>query len=164
MWFPLQPQSLDFVGRAPNVLRFEAAVHATPEQVFDVVVHDDMGAWLPDFVDMHWTSAPPRGVGSTRTVTLKRGLAVKERFIAWERGRRLTFTMEAISLPVVRAMIEDFQLESLSARHTRVRYSVHYAPHPALVPVHALARSFFGAMFQQALRGIARVATTHPLG
>ena len=160
MWFSVTPQRLDFADRAPHRLRFDAAIWAPPERVFDVIVDDDMGTWLRDFVEMKWTSARTRDVDATRIVRLKGGLAVKERFLAWERGKRVAFTLEAISVPgVVRSMIEDFFLEPLSARHTRVQYTVSYAPHPAVRLVHAAARNFFGAMFHDALRGIARVAS-----
>jgi hypothetical protein len=160
MWFRVTPESLDFAARSPFQLRFDTAIWASPERVFDVVVDDDMGAWLRDFVEMRWTSTKTRTVGATRTVRLKGGLAVKERFLAWERGAHVAFAIEAISVPgIVRAMIEDFRIEPLSARHTRLRYSVHYAPHPAVRPVHFVARRFFGAMFHDAMRGIARVAS-----
>lgn len=157
MWFPLAPQSLDFADRSPYQLRFDTAIYAPPERVFDVFVGDDMGAWLRDLVEMRWTNEL-RGLGATRVVKLDKGLAVKERFIAWERGRHVAFTIEAITVPVVRAMIEDLRLEPLSSRHTRARYTVHYAPHPAVRPIHAVARRFFGEMFHDAMRGLARVS------
>lgn len=159
MWFALAPERLDFVRRSPQQLRFDAAIWAPPERVFDVIVDDDMGTWLRDFVEMRWTSPRTHAVDATRIVRLKLGLAVKERFLAWERGKHVAFTIEAISVPgVVRSMVEDFRIEPLSSRHTRLRYTVHYAPHPVVLPVQPAARAFFGAMFHDALRGIARVA------
>jgi hypothetical protein len=160
MWFRVSPERLDFTHRAPHRLRFDAAIWAPPERVFDVIVDDDMGKWLRDFVEMKWTSARTHAVDATRVVRLKGGLAVKERFLAWDRGKHVAFTLEAISVPgVVRSMTEDFRIEPLSARHARLRYTVSYAPHPVARMVHGAARAFFGAMFHDALRGIARVAT-----
>src|SRR5437879_83557 len=110
MWFAVAPERLEFANRAPFQLRFEAAIWAPPERVFDVIVDDDMGAWLRDFVEMRWTSTKTHALDATRTVRLKGGLAVQERFLAWERGKHVAFTIEAISVPgVVRAMIEDFR-------------------------------------------------------
>ena len=161
MWFPVRPERLEFAHRSPQQLRFDAAIWAPPERVFDVIVDDDMGTWLRDFVEMKWMSVKKHAVDATRIVRLKGGLAVKERFLAWERGKHVAFTIEAISVPgVVRSMVEDFRIEPLSSRHTRLRYTVHYAPHPAVLLVHGAARGFFGAMFHDALRGIARVASS----
>lgn len=159
MWFDVKPQSLDFVTRSPSHMHFDAAIYAPPERVFDVVASDDMGAWLPDFREMRWTSPPPRKVGSTRVVSLKM-LAVKEIFLAWDRGRRLTFTMDAITLPIVDALVEDIKLEPFGPRHTRVRYGVHYTPKLWARPIEPIIRAVFGKLFRDALRGIARVAVS----
>jgi hypothetical protein len=58
--------------------------------------------------------AGPHGVGAEREIEPK--LTVKERFLAWEPGKRLTFTVFAIA-PVVDAM-EDMLL-SCTARGRR---------------------------------------------
>jgi hypothetical protein len=157
MWFRTDPTDLSFVDRSPKRLSFESAIYAPAERIFDVFTSDDVGAWLPDFESLEWTSPGPHGVGSTRIMRLKT-IAVKERFLVWERGRRVTFAIEAQSVPLLTRMIEDFQLEPMGPRHTRVRYDIHYAPRLLARPIHPIARLFFGRMFREALRAIGDVA------
>ncbi|GAC1526970.1 MAG: hypothetical protein NVS3B10_25050 [Polyangiales bacterium] len=158
MWFPMTPMTLADAEGSPSALRFEAIVAAPPELVFEVWTGDDLVVTLPDLRAIEWTSSPPRGVGSTRIVRLQ-PFAVKERFLAWEPARRVTFTMEAISLPVLGAMMEDFRLEPVRPHHTHVRYTVHYVPRARLGPVSAVARRWLAATFGDALATIATVAT-----
>lgn len=168
MWHACSPTEIDFVERSPERLEFDIIVFAPPERVFDVLVGErEMHEWLEPLVEVRWTS-PTRAHGATREVTLdlrKSGdrdaltaLSVKERFVAWERGKRLAFVVEATTLPLVRRMIEDMQLERVGPNKTRMRYTVHFEPSLAIRVVLPIARVFFGKMFRDAVRRIAMIA------
>lgn len=168
MWHDCAPTELEFVDRSPERMEFEIIAFAPPERVFDVLVGErEMHEWLEPLVEVRWQSAE-RGLGSKREVVLdmlRTGdrdsltvLAVKERFVAWERGKRLTFVIESLTLPLVRRMIEDMQLERLGPNKTRLRYTVHFEPSIAMRAVLPVARVFFGKMFRDAVRRIAMIA------
>jgi len=157
MWFPLEPADLDYVRTSPYRMSFEAEVDATPERVFDVFTQDDMKEWFSDLRSMRWTSPLPHGEGSTRIVTLKM-LAVKEIFLVWRPGERVTFTMEAMSLPLVKKMMEDFRVHPVGRSRTRIDYTIHYTPTPLVRAVHPIVRAVFGKMFRDVVKNITRVA------
>jgi len=168
MWHDCAPTELDFVERSTERLEFEIIAFAPPERVFDVLIGErEMHEWLEPLVEVRWTNGS-RGVGATREVVLdmlRTGdrdsltvLAVKERFVAWERGKRLAFVVESLTLPLARRMIEDMQLERLDPNKTRLRYTVHFEPTLAIRAVLPIARIFFGKMFRDAVRRVAMIA------
>lgn len=119
---------LEFFDTAPA--RFEAVVEiaATPEDVFEAF--EDAAswpAWAPPIKRVEWTSPPPFGVGTTRTVTLIGGVG-KEVFIAWERGRRMAFRFTETSMPNTAAFAEDYQVTDLGDGWTRVRWIMAMEP------------------------------------
>lgn len=162
MWFSLEPAGLEYIARAPYRFDNEVVIQAPAERVFDLIADGkSMRRWFHDFVDCRWTSTAPHGVGSTREVELK-ALAVKERFLQWERGKRIAFNVYAITLPLVRRMIEDLQLEPLDAGRTRLRWRVHYTPTLLMRILHPIGRAIFGRMFRVSLASLRRVAESTP--
>src|SRR4051812_6234109 len=106
MWFDVEAMDLGFTTRSPFVLENQAVINATPDRVFAIFATGERQAeWFQDFVACRWTSAEPHGNGAEREVELKL-LTVKERFLAWEEGKRLSFTVYGITLPLVSAMVE----------------------------------------------------------
>lgn len=158
MWFALQPVDLGFTRTSPFQLVNEAVVYAPPERVFDLFAGERIDEWLAELRSVEWTSAAPHGVGSTRTLVM-RDLAAKERFLAWDRGARIAFAIEALTLPFARRMLEDMQLERLGPRHTHVRYTVHYEPTVATRLLHPVVRRALKPAFGRALRALASIAT-----
>lgn len=150
-WFQLIPSELDYAQSAPFCFDHQLLLEASPQTVFEVLRDSDWAEWFVDFRKVEWTSPDPYQTGSTRTVTLKT-LAVKERFLAWEPGQRFSFSIDAISLPLLKQMMEDMQLEPVEkGRCTRVRWRVYYTPSLLMSSVHPLARRIFGSMFKQSL-------------
>jgi uncharacterized protein YndB with AHSA1/START domain len=128
MRFACQPVGLDFAARAP--WRFEHVVEldAAPERVFDLFADgESWPKWFPGIRRVLWTSPEPKGVGTTRTVTLST-LTVFEYFLAWEPGRRFAFRFEGADRPVFRAGLEDYVLEPLPGGRTRFAYRVFLEP------------------------------------
>ena len=81
-----------FADSAPVRLVNAVEIAATPEQIWAAL--EDASAW-PRWANVirrvEWTSPEPRGVGTTRTVTMLGGLVGYEEFVAWEPHRRMTF-------------------------------------------------------------------------
>jgi hypothetical protein len=168
MWHELAPTEIEFVERSPERLEFDMVVFAPRVRVLEVLVGErEMHEWLEPLVEVRWTT-PSRGVGAKREIVLdllKKGernglttLGVKERFLAWERGKRLAFAVEGMTLPLARRMIEDMQLERLGQNKTRLLYTVHFEPSLMMRAVLPVARVFFEKMFRDAVRRIAMIS------
>ncbi len=154
MWFALEVQDLSFTKTAPFVFENEAILDASPERVFEIfATGENQRTWFKDFVANRWTTPPPYGVGSERDVELEL-LTVSERFLAWEPGKRLTFTMTRITLPLVEAMVEDLVFEPLGEGRTRLLWRAHYRPSVFMRPFHPIMRAVFGQLFQETTRGL----------
>ncbi len=172
MWHATGDVELDFTAHSPERLEFEIVCFAPAERVFEVLTSDrEFGEWLEPLAECRWTTPGPHGVGSKREVVLDMlapkgkgradaltALAVKERILAWERGKRFAFAIEALTIPLVRRMVEDMQLERLGPQKTRLRYHVHYEPTLLMRAVHPIAREFFGKMFRDAVARVAMVS------
>lgn len=154
MWFDLAPGDLAFVERSPHFFHNEMVVPAAPEQVFAILAATETWPqWFPDFVGTEYTSAGPVGVGATRRVRMKI-LSADERFLCWEPGRRFSFEVYRLTLPLVRRLVEDVQLEPAGEGKTRLRWRMAYEPRPLLRLVHPLLRLVFGRMFRNAAQGL----------
>jgi hypothetical protein len=119
---------MEFFDEAPARFVAEVDVAATPGEIFDAF--EDAGSWpqwaLP-IRHVEWTSPPPFGVGTTRTVTMIGGVG-KEVFIAWDRGRRMAFRFSETSMPNTAAFAEDYQVTDLGGGRTRVRWTMAMEP------------------------------------
>lgn len=160
MWFQVHPVDIRYIERSPFQFRNEAEIKSPPERVFEIMATaENQHEWFQDYKACRWTSAPPHGVGSTREIELKT-ITVKERFLAWEPGKRLTFCIYAATVPLVREMVEDltFEPSSLVSGGTHVRWIAHYTPTLLTRAVHPIVRGQFGAMFKATLEGLRRYA------
>ncbi|MDC3956031.1 SRPBCC family protein [Polyangium jinanense] len=163
MWFPTTPSELSYVDSAPQRIANVVTIDATPERVFDLFATGErQEEWFQDFVACRWTSPEPHTVGTTREVQLKT-LTVKERFLAWDRGQRLAFSIDGITLPIVKQMLEDLRFEPLDGgRRTRLVWHVFYTPALVMVPVHGAARAVFSHMFRRSAEKLQRFAEHNP--
>lgn len=162
MWFDLEPTDLSFAERAPFQFNNQAVINASPARVFEILsLGEEERIWLKDFKSARWTSAPPYGVGSTRELALNL-LTIKERFVVWEPGRRLSVSVAAITLPAVTAMLQDLQIEPMAQGKTLLRWVVYYRPTLITRLIHPIARAIFGGIFSSSTAGVARYATRHP--
>lgn len=160
MWFDIQRSELEYCDVSPFTLEHKRTIVARPERVFDVFANGEgQERWFHDFRECRWTSEEPRGVGSTREIELAM-LTVRERFLVWDRGQRITFSIDAITLPIVRAMVEDMHFAPSGDDGTEITWRVHYTPAPAMRIVHPIARAVFGRMFRLSLEGLARYVET----
>ncbi len=108
----LAPCDLDWIERAPQVVRVSAHFDAPPAQVFAAFADAaTWPRWFPLMTRATWLDgATAGGLGKQRDVKL-RGLGVfRERFIAWEPDQRFAFTVIASSSPMMKKFGEDYRL------------------------------------------------------
>ncbi len=154
MRFSCRPVELDFIAHAP--WRFENVVEldAAPEKVFDVFADgESWPRWFDGIQRVVWTSPEPKGVGTTRSVTLTTG-TVYEHFLAWDRGKRFAFRFEGADRPLFRAGIEDYRLEDLGNGRTRFVYGVYLEPTPLVRLFSPIVKAMFARMFRRAGLGL----------
>ena len=153
MLFRCRPVELDFLGSAP--WRFETVVElrASPERVFALFEDgESWPRWFPGIRRVEWTTPDPKGVGTTRTVSL--GLAAAhEYFLAWEPGRRFAFRFEGANRPLFRAGVEDYVLEP-SGAGTRFTYVVALEPTWLLWLLGPVARPMLAKTFRDGAAGL----------
>ena len=161
MWFAVEARDLSFTRTSRFRFENEAILDATPERAFEVVATgENQRMWLKDFVGFRWTTPAPHGVGAERDVELKM-VSARERFIAWDPGKRLAFTIHAMTLPLVGAMVEDMVFEPHGEGKTRFIWKAHYAPRLFMRPFHPILRLVFGELFRTTTTGLTDYLATH---
>ena len=154
----LAPMDLEFLTNPPESMEFAATIDASAAKVFEILADPGkLGLWLQDFKGANWLTEAPHGVGSKREVRLKL-VTVRERFLAWEPGKRFAFVMDASSLPIVEAMGEDMRLESRGDNRCEVRWKVCYTSTTLGKIVRPIARAIFGKLFRDSLAGLKALA------
>lgn len=162
MWFDVEAVPLRFTEASPYRIENSTSIDAPAARVFQILATGERQAeWFQDFVACRWTTPEPHGVGAEREIELAL-LTVKERFLAWEPGKRLTFHIYAITLPFVKAMLEDMVIEATDDRTCRFTWTVHYRPSLLMRLVHPVGRAVFSRMFQKSIQGLAKYAKAHP--
>jgi hypothetical protein len=140
------PMALADYERAPFQFRVEATLDATADAVFDEL--GDPSLWYPLMQRSVWRTGATSGVGAEREVAVSMFGEFRERMLAWDRGRRLAFTMIATTSPLVARMAEDWRLVR-EPGGTRVSYTVAAELRPfarAMAPsLRIVMRQLFGA-------------------
>lgn len=112
--FPCERVELDFIEKAPFRFRNSVDLAITPEQLFEVLGDAEAWPrWAKAITKVTWTSAEPRGVGTTRVVEMRGGLVGDEEFIAWEPFTHMAFRFNECSTRAVAAFAEDYRVEAV---------------------------------------------------
>ena len=150
MWFTSAPADVGFADASKQHFTYDFHVHGPPADVFVAITDPATFArWFPDFRAAHWVSGTPPGPGSVREVRL-RALAVRERILVWEPGKRFAFTVISASQPLLARMVEDYRLTANEQGGTRVQWTVAYQPRLVVRPLAPLLRPVFGRLFRRA--------------
>ncbi|HEX4247584.1 MAG TPA: SRPBCC family protein [Pseudonocardia sp.] len=120
----LPPIDDAFLTEAPFILNASLTVPQSPEQVWQVCIGDELGSWVAMLDQARWHTPRPLGRGALRSVRLGRLVTILEEFYTWEEGRRQTFRVTEINLPVVRGWAEDIRLTPTSDGGTRLDYTI----------------------------------------
>jgi uncharacterized protein YndB with AHSA1/START domain len=123
MAFSLTERDADWAGGAPVHHSQETEVAAAPDAVWATLA--DHASWPQWFRGMTRVvvDGDGAGVGATRTVWLGPARA-RERFVAWEPGRRFAFCLTESNAPGLRSMVEVIDLRPAGPGRTAVRYTV----------------------------------------
>lgn len=108
----LQPVGPDFFEIAPYRTVRTVTVAAPPAAVFAALADDPAGwgEWFPGFTRTgRYLTDPPYGMGAERAMRLG-GVDLVETVIVREEPTRWAFRVSRGSLPLVRAMAEDYRL------------------------------------------------------
>jgi hypothetical protein len=151
--YPCEPVSDSFVDTAPARYVNSVRIDATPACIWKAL--EDASAWprwATPIKNVEWTSPPPFGVGTTRTVMMIGKMTVFEEFIAWESNRRMSFRFNEASMNGVSAFAERYTLDVISAHATQVTWVMAMAPKGVsklVVPVaHWPMQRAFGRMLR----------------
>ena len=101
-----------FFDTAPTRLSFNTVIHRPPERVFEAIAGDPAGwgDWFPGFDHSgHWLTPEPQAAGSRRRVRMGR-LTYDETILALDRPSRFAFRVDRASVPLARALAEDYRL------------------------------------------------------
>lgn len=150
MKFPCLPVTERFFDDAPMRFRSEAELPVSADVAFASL--EDAHAWPRWFTDIRsveWTTPRPFGVGTTRTVALAT-MTVYEYFFRWEQGKRFSFYFTDASVPLFRALAEDYLLEPLPNGRSRFVYTVAIDPSRMLALSGFLGRSMLEKTFKAA--------------
>jgi hypothetical protein len=164
-YFECTPVGVEFLGQTKNHFVAQEIVRATPEQIFDVF--EDAHAWtvwaLP-IQKVEWTSPRPYGVGTTRSVHMMGGLVGHERFVEWERGRRMAFTFVGASKDATEKFLEDYRVTDLGDGTCRVEWHMAMEPKGFSRHMMFLTRPVMRMANQRMLRKFRRYAEAYAAG
>ena len=157
--FPLEERDLAWVDGAPVVIAKTFTLGAAATEVFDRLA--DLRAWT------EWCGGMKKvridgvasGVGALRTVWVG-ATRVQERFVVWDPGHRLTFTLTESNTPGLHSMVEDWAMDPdpQDSRRTVLAVRVGIEAVGFLRPFPGLVR----AIMSGPLKGAAGITTQFP--
>lgn len=127
--FQCKQFDLGYFSSAPVINRYEREIPTSPEILF--AIFEDQHSWpkwVPGIAKVEWTSPPPFGMNTTRTVTFVGGMEVYEHFIAWEHKKELAFCFTAATQRVWASFGERYQIEDLGGNRSKLTWTVAYEP------------------------------------
>lgn len=156
MPWPCRPETLDFIARAPAVFVNQADLPVTPERLFEIFADvNTWPTWFDDMKRMTWLGSSKGGLGDSRLAEL--GLiTVAETFLAWEPGSRFCFRVDWASLPLLNALVEDYQITALPDGRAHLDWRVHYELKLWARLIHPILRLVFGRQFKRTVAGLQR--------
>jgi hypothetical protein len=134
-WFSCEPVDESFFETAPvrMAARFEVARPAA--EVWGELTGERPLYWCRILQDVHWTSARPFGVGTTREVKALWGAnLLRERYFRWEEGRQHSFYVVESSAPLAKRFAEDYLVEPTGEASCRFTWRICFEPQPLAIP------------------------------
>jgi hypothetical protein len=126
---PCTAVTTDFFHTAPHVYRAEVEINATPDRIFEYFEDaHSWTLWADPINKVEWTSPQPFGLGTTRTVYMQGDMVGWETFIAWERGKHMSFCFTEMSKPMNESFAEDYKVTDLGNGRCKVVWQMAMQP------------------------------------
>lgn len=110
-WYEFTEFGAGYFDTAPFRAVTKVKIDAPAEHVFRVLEDGDAWPrWIPAVARVEWTSPTPFDVGTTRSVYMRTGHRIDERFITWEDGREMAFTVLGSDVPGLTSFGERYVL------------------------------------------------------
>ncbi len=109
--YQCRPVGCEFLSQAP--LRAAVSLHADVDagRLFEILAAAAATPkWALPITQARWLSPAPFGIGSRRVITFAGRLVGHERYIAWEPGRRLAYSLETTNVPGIEALAEEYRI------------------------------------------------------
>lgn len=107
--YPCERVDQGWIKTAPFRFSNSVDLAITPEQLFEVLADAEAWPkWAKVITRVTWTSPPPYGVGTTRTVDMLGGLIGDEEFLAWDPNTYVSFRFNTCSNKAVAAFAEEY--------------------------------------------------------
>ncbi|MEU1951425.1 SRPBCC family protein [Nocardia rhamnosiphila] len=162
--FALSPSDDAFLDTAAHRYTHIVDIPAPPPRVWDTLIADDaLVSWSAVVTSAKWTSPRPFGIGTTRDVTLGGLIRLEERFYRWDEGSRMTFTVDAASVPGLNRFAEDIALLPL-ATGTRIIWTFALEGSAILRPLLAAASPVNRFVTKTIAAGTGRRVRTETVG
>lgn len=161
MSFELRPEDLSFLDRAADTYVFDALVEAPRSAVFAAISADpSTWTWFPKLSNAGYEGPGPHGVGSRRQVHMA-GTAYRETMIAWEEPSLWAYRVDETSVPLARALVEEWALlQSGDDRdHTIVRWTFAIDPKALFTVAKIAAPTVMGSLFRRAMANLSEQLT-----
>lgn len=120
MPFALREEEPAFLTTAPTILSYTTDIAVPRAEVFAAVSGDPASwrHWFPGFRDGGYDSPPPHGVGAARWVRVAGAGTYRETIIVWEEPRQWAWRVDSTTLPIARALVEDWSLDDAGSATT----------------------------------------------
>jgi hypothetical protein len=153
LWFSQGPADESFAERAAFVIDNTAIVAAPARDIYEVLDTGEKGStWIPHFKDMEWRT-PHRGVGGVADEHFS-FMSIRLQMLVAEPGRRWLCSVNACTLPLATAMLEDVTFDEKPDGTTVVRWRVYYTPKALVRPLVPLVQPLFERLFRDATQNL----------
>jgi hypothetical protein len=137
-------------------MAFSAVLVASPGTVYHALAEETRNwpAWFAAVKD----AQPTQG---GRLIALAGGIRFEETVLAAERPRRYAYRVDTVNRPGLRALVEDWRIESIAGT-SLVQWTVAADPAPAAAVLLRLFRPVLRTVFRRAAHRLDRLCTVPP--
>lgn len=155
--FHLRAEEPAFLTTAPTILSFTTEIAVHRSAVFAALSGDPATwrHWFPGFRDGGYDSPPPHGVGASRWVRVAGAGTYRETIVVWEEPSQWAWRVDSTTLPMARALVEDWSLDETGA-DTRVTWTFAVDAYPWFGLGLRLAPATMQRLFLRAMRNLER--------